>query len=185
MFLHIKWPSFQISSNRQLGLSVKKDVEPFPSDLSFKLWAVILTTSFGFQKNQIYGEGKEIGLLFLNTIKMERKTKWMVNSGLKSNVKKTEICIFHRRNAVSREIEIMGENITTRSTMNVLGINLYSNMKWKSQVSKTIKESNSNLYGIKIIRKYFNPDDNKIDKTWLCLGIDTYKVKCKNLFLMR
>ena len=96
-----------------------------------------------------------------------------------------EICIFHRRNAVSREIEIMGENITTRSTMNVLGINFYSNMKWKSQVSKTIKESNSNLYGIKIIRKYFNPDDNKIDKTWLCLGIDTYKVKCKNLFLMR
>ena len=34
-------------------------------------------------------------------------------------------------------------------------------MKWNEQVSKAISEANSNRYGIKVIRKYFNPDEIK------------------------
>ena len=51
--------------------------------------------------------------------KMEKITTWMTMSGLKINVAKTEICIFHRRNKLLREIEIQGVNITTKNKMNI------------------------------------------------------------------
>ena len=41
--------------------------------------------------------------------------------------------------------------ITTKNTINVLGIRFDSGLKWKEQVSKAIRESNANLYGIKIL----------------------------------
>ena len=34
-----------------------------------------------------------------------------------------------------------------------------SGLKWKEQVSKAIREFNSNLYGMKIIKKYFTPEE--------------------------
>ena len=41
----------------------------------------------------------------------------------------------------------------------MLGITFDSGLKWKEQVSKAIRESDSNLYGIKIIKKYFTPEE--------------------------
>ena len=45
--------------------------------------------------------------------------------------------------------------------MNVLGIKFERTMKWREQVSKAVKELNTNLYGIKIIKKYFSVEEVK------------------------
>ena len=92
---------------------------------------------------------------------MEKISIWMTKSGLKINVEKTEICIFHRRNKLIREIEIQGVLIKTNNTMNVLGMTFDSTMKWKEQVSRAVSEANSSLYAIRVIKKYFNPDEIK------------------------
>ena len=43
-------------------------------------------------------------------------------SGLKINTAKTELCIFHRRNVLVKEVQLMGLVVKTGTTMNVLGI---------------------------------------------------------------
>ena len=75
----------------------------------------------GIQKLEWYaddnytGESDEDGARALQMVqgKMERITKWILMSGMKINVKKTEVFIFHRRNIITKDIQIMGEIITT------------------------------------------------------------------------
>ena len=71
------------------------------------------------------------------------------------------MCLFHRSDI--RAINITINNVTIRSTpqINVLGVIFDSKLQWTAHVSKTIKKSNSNLQAIKIISKYFNPDELK------------------------
>ena len=83
----------------------------------------------------------------------------MKMSGLKINISKTELCVFHRRNLVQVTIELDGTEIKSTRTMNVLGILFDSTMKWNDHVNKAINESNSSLYAIKLIRKYFSQDE--------------------------
>ena len=51
--------------------------------------------------------------------------------------------------------------ISSKGTINVLGIIFDSRMKWNEHVEKAVKESNSSLYAIKLIRKYFSPDETR------------------------
>ena len=80
-------------------------------------------------------------------------------SGLKINENKTEVCIFHRNTEISIEIIINNANIKTSNTINILGIQFDSCLKWNMQYSKAIKEANSNLYAIKRIAKFFNKEE--------------------------
>ena len=85
--------------------------------------------------------------------------KWMKMSGLKINIAKTELCVFHRRNLVQVSIELDGTEIKSKRTMNVLGVLFDSTMKWNDHVIKAINDSNSSLYAIKLIRKFFSPEE--------------------------
>ena len=91
--------------------------------------------------------------------RMSRISKWMTMSGLKINISKTELCVFHRRNLVQISFELEGTEITSSRTINILGILFDSKMNWADHVKKAISESNSNLYAIKLIRKYFSTDE--------------------------
>ena len=96
------------------------------------------------------GASNELLQVAVNELKskMERIIRWMKMSGLKINVSKTEICVFHRRNIVQINVELDGTMISSMKTMNVLGITFDSNLKWKDHVEKAIKESNSSLYAL-------------------------------------
>ena len=92
-------------------------------------------------------------------IRMNGIAKWMKMSGLKINIAKTELCVFHRRNLVQISIEMDGTEIKSMRTMNVLGILFDSTMKWNDHVNKAINDSSSSLYAIKLIRKFFSPEE--------------------------
>ena len=49
--------------------------------------------------------------------------------------------------------------IYNRLLRNVLGITFDSNLKWNDHVEKAIKESNTSLYAIKMIKKYFSTEE--------------------------
>ena len=68
------------------------------------------------------------------------------------------LCIFHRRNLIQRDLDLNGTMIRTSNTINILGITFDSKMKWAEQVNGAIKEANKNLYGIRMIKKYFTSD---------------------------
>ena len=58
-------------------------------------------------------------------------------------------------------VEINEGNMLTRNVMNVFGILFDSGLKRREQVSRAIKESNTNFYGIKMIQTFFNPNEIK------------------------
>ena len=83
----------------------------------------------------------------------------MTSSGLKINESKTEICIFHRQQLITKNITINNTVIKTKNTINILGILFDSQLRWNDQYSKAIKEANANLYAIKRIAKYFTKEE--------------------------
>ena len=85
----------------------------------------------------------------------------MTQSGLKINDRKTDLCIFHRRSLETRTMVINGTEIKSSNQINILGMIFDSNLKWEQQYDQAIKSVNHNLYAIKIISKYFNPEEKK------------------------
>ena len=92
---------------------------------------------------------------------LELITKWLKDSGLKVNKAKTEMSLFHRSNIRIINISINNVIIKKHPQINVLGITFDSKLQWTEQISKTIKEANKNLQPIRIISKYFNPEELK------------------------
>ena len=93
--------------------------------------------------------------------KTERIFDWLTNSGLKINDSKTQIRIFHRRNLVSKTIKIKNSLIQTQNTITILGMTFDSKLNWNEHIQSTIKSPNSTLYAIRMIKKYFNPEEVK------------------------
>ena len=87
--------------------------------------------------------------------------RWLTMSGLKINTAKTELCIFHRRNVLVKEVQLMGLVVKTGTTMNVLGIKFDSKLRWNEHVDMAIKGANVSLYGIRTIKKYFTLDETR------------------------
>ena len=142
------------------------------------------------------------------------KRKWrMHQNGLKINMAKTDICIFHRRNLLTREIELSGTKIMARNTIKILGITSDSRLRWTEHVTNAIKDAN-NIYcenefvetnfqlldnarsskiafvkrqqyevGKNILLNRQHDINNMVEKQWLNLSLGCFKIKCKALFL--
>jgi hypothetical protein len=125
--------------------------------------------------------------------KLVRIVKWLKDSGLKVNEKKTELCIFHRNKNTDGDLKIDNTTIQSKSEMNVLGLTFDSKLNWGPQVSRAIKGANSSLQAIKMIRKYFKTNEviqlltsNFYSKLYYGSEIwhlPTLKSNCKKLLL--
>ena len=87
---------------------------------------------------------------------LEMVIKWLRDSGLKVNDVKTELCLFYRADTQPIQIEINGSTITSKQTINVLGVIFDSKLQWGAQVENVIKKSTKSKHAIMLIRKYFN-----------------------------
>ena len=87
---------------------------------------------------------------------LEMIIKWLKDSGLKVNDSKTELCVFHRADIRPITIEINGLQVTSKSTMNVLGVIFDSKLQWGPQIENVIKKSNAAKHAIILIKKYFS-----------------------------
>ena len=93
---------------------------------------------------------------------LEMITKWLKDSGLVVNEAKTEICLFYKRDHPTVVITLNGKRITSRKTINVLGITFDSKLQWSNQASKAISNSKRALHGIKLLKKYLTKDETKM-----------------------
>ena len=90
------------------------------------------------------------------TEKLTLITKWLKDSGLSVNERKTEACAFYHKHTPNVEIVLNDVTIKSEKTMNVLGVLFDSTLSWSSHISQTITKSKRALHAIKLIRKYFN-----------------------------
>ena len=92
---------------------------------------------------------------------LETMTKWLKDSGLKVNESKTEICLFHRLDAMPIHLTLNNIEIISKPSMNVLGIIFDSKLQWSPQVNHCIKKSLKALHAIKLIKPHFNETELK------------------------
>ncbi len=90
---------------------------------------------------------------------LEAITKWLKKSGLKVNQEKTELCLFYKNDLAPVSISVSGIDITSKSTINVLGVLFDSRMLWSHHVDRIILKANKALNAIKILRKFFNTSE--------------------------
>ena len=86
---------------------------------------------------------------------LEAITKWLKKSGLKVNQEKTELCLFYKNDIAPVTINVAGIEITSKTTINVLGVLFDTKMQWSSHVDKAVLKANKALNAIKILRKFF------------------------------
>jgi hypothetical protein len=99
-------------------------------------------------------KSKEIALRRLQ-FQIQNVEKWLTSSGLKVNVEKTEIVIFHKMDTSTSSIKINEVKIPTKKQITVLGVIFDSKLEWSLQVENSVRKARSALQGLRVINKYF------------------------------
>ena len=100
-----------------------------------------------------------INLISEFEIKLAEISKWLTDSGLKINDNKTELCLFHKNDHAPIQINLNGTIITSKTSINVLGVQFDSKLNWNDQVNKTINKAKKTYHAISLIKKYFNHNE--------------------------
>ena len=127
------------------------------------LYAIFVSPLFDLAKMTLFADdnyvirwGKCLEELIVDMeASIELITKWLRQSGLKVNEMKTEICLFHRKDHLPVKIKINTIQVTTKKSMNVLGLTFDSKLQWHIQVQNSINKRKSALNALHLIRKYF------------------------------
>jgi hypothetical protein len=99
-------------------------------------------------------KNKEIALQRLQ-FQIQKVEKWLTSSGLKVNVEKTEIVIFHKTDTATSSIKLNEVEIHTKKQILVLGVLFDSKLEWSLQVENSVRKARSSLQGLRVINKYF------------------------------
>ena len=87
-------------------------------------------------------------------------TKQLKHSGLIISESKTQLCLFHKANHNCINITINNVNIRSKTTINILGNQFDSQMKWETQVSQARKKARKALlHGCNLIKKHFDKNE--------------------------
>jgi hypothetical protein len=70
--------------------------------------------------------------------------------------------VFHRNEQLEVQVRISGTMVKSSKSTNVLGVTFDYKLDWREHVAITIKKSNSALYAIKVIKRYFEPNEQKL-----------------------
>ena len=99
-------------------------------------------------------KNKQIALQRLS-FQLKKAKKWLTNSGLKVNVEKTELIIFHRTDTATTSIRTNGVDVQSKREISVLGILFDAKMEWAQQVEKAARKARTALQGLRLISKFF------------------------------
>ena len=88
-------------------------------------------------------------------LKNGRLTDFLIGNKLN----KTELCLFHKNDHAPIQINLNGTIITSKTSINVLGVQFDSKLNWNDQVNKTINKAKKTYHAISLIKKYFNHNE--------------------------
>ena len=74
---------------------------------------------------------------------------------MRVNEAKTELCLFHKGDTTPIKITINGNDVTSKKSINILGVIFDPKLQWSDHIAHTIKRSISALNAIRLIKKYF------------------------------
>ena len=83
-------------------------------------------------------------------------TKWLRDSGLVVNESKTEVCLFHKNDQPQISITLQGVSVTSKKSMNVLGVIFDAKLNWQLQVSNATSKASKALFALRLLKRFFN-----------------------------
>ena len=72
---------------------------------------------------------------------------------------KAKLCIFNKNDIPNITLTINNFEITSKKTINVLGVIFDSKLQWHAQVENAIKKSDKAKYAISLIKRYFSRNE--------------------------
>ena len=85
-------------------------------------------------------------------VKLKAAIKWITSSGLKVNLEKTEMCIFHQMDTSKGAIEVGNVRLESSQKLGCLGILLDNRLTWDRQINKAITDSRKALQAVKLVK---------------------------------
>ena len=99
----------------------------------------------------------DLSVLIINLEKrLEMITKWLKESGMLVNESKTELCLFHINDQPLIRIKLQNDFITSKKSMNVLGVIFDSKLNWQIHTNHAISKAKKALFALRLLRKYFS-----------------------------
>ena len=77
------------------------------------------------------------------------------------NESKTEICLFHRNDEPPIQIKIQNVTITSKKSMNVLGVIFDSKLTWNIHIASAIAIAKKAIFALHSLKKFFNNTEMK------------------------
>ena len=122
---------------------------------------------------------RDLAALIVNLEKrLETITKWLRGSGLVVNESKTEVCLFHSNDQPLVTISLQNVLITSKKSMNVLGVTFDSKLNWQIHVANTIGKAKKALFAIRLLKRYFT-----IEQTRTLLDSNFYSILYYNAII--
>ena len=75
---------------------------------------------------------------------------------------KTEICLFHRNDQPLIRVKIQDVIVTSKNSMNVLGVIFDCKLTWSTHIASCISKSRKKLYALRLLKKFFTPEQMRI-----------------------
>ena len=91
--------------------------------------------------------------------KLSKVIQFLEMSGLKINIDKTEICVFHTRDIKTETVMISGRNYEIKKTMKILGVIFDAKLTWHDHVNYAIQGANRAKQALSLISKYFTSQE--------------------------
>ncbi len=84
--------------------------------------------------------------------------KWFLDSGLCVNKKKTQVCVFHRKDSRAHEVVLGSEKVSVLKNMKILGLIFDSKLNWYHQ-TVAIEKANKAKQALRMISRYFSAQE--------------------------
>ena len=91
--------------------------------------------------------------------KINSAVKWITDSGLKVNLEKTEMCVFHRMDTCRAKLKLGDITVESQPHIGVLGIIIDNRLTWDQQVHKVITNFWKLLQAVRLFRSYFSKEE--------------------------
>ena len=111
-------------------------------------------------------------------MRLEMIVKWPKGSGLVVNESKTEICLFHTND--QPQMHRLFNQCQPESEF--INLNFQLNQNPRIRYANFFIRQNYNI-GKNILLNRLAHINDKIEKSWLDQSLNTFKIKCKRLFL--
>ena len=127
------------------------------------LYAIFISPLFDLEKLVFYADDgfglvrnrdRQV-LVNLMERKLEIVVNWLSKSGMKVNEAKTDLCLFHYKDAAPIIVKFNGVSMVSSRKINVLGVIFDQKLQWSDHVAHCIQKSRKALTAIRLIKKFF------------------------------